>query len=84
MKTLTHISRNFFITIVSATYTDGVIVVEYSNETTERYKGDGTVWHHLPLMARCSTSKEEILSSIQEYIKTYGNPYPTSHNTKTV
>lgn len=71
-----------FARLKEATYKNGIMTVTYSNGSIKQYKGSVTVWHELPFMQRAGTFKESDLSDIYEYIKTYGNPYPTAHKTK--
>lgn len=65
--------------LLEATYTDEILTLKYSDNSIVQYKGSCTVWHKLPFMTRPGTLKEGDLSEIWEYIKTYGNPYPTAH-----
>lgn len=65
--------------IVNATYINDELVITYSNENVEKYVGSSTVWHKLPMMERCSTTREDFLYDISKYIEKYGNPYPTAH-----
>lgn len=65
--------------VVKAAYENDVMTVEYDNGTIEQYNGSCTVWHKMPMMKRCSTSKEAWLSEMWEYIERHGNSYPNSH-----
>jgi hypothetical protein len=65
--------------VVKATYEDRVMTIEYSNGKTEQYHGDCTVWHKMPMMKRCTTSRESWLLEIWTYIEHYGNSYPNAH-----
>jgi hypothetical protein len=56
-----------------------VMTVHYSNGDVARFKGTGTVWNKMPMMARCSTQLEQTLTSILTYVKQWGNPYPNAH-----
>lgn len=56
-----------------------VMTIDYTNDTTEQFKGSGTVWHEMPLMKRCNTFDEGTLCEIWEYITQWGNPYPIAH-----
>lgn len=67
------------ITLKSAEYKDEVMTLTYSDKSQVQYKGSSTVWHKMPLMKRCHTSTEQLLSEIYTYIQHYGNPYPTAH-----
>lgn len=56
-----------------------IMTVTYSDGSQNKYKGDCTIWHELPMMTRCSIWKEAELCSYWQYIKTHGNDYPTAH-----
>lgn len=66
-------------TIVHAEYEQETMTVKWSDGVTEKYEGSATVWRKHPLMKRCATSKEIILSDIANYCLKWGNPYPTAH-----
>lgn len=65
--------------VLQATYENGIMTIVYSSGTVKKYKGSVTVWHELPYMQRPGTFKEHELSELYQYIKEYGNPYPTDH-----
>lgn len=69
--------------IKEATYDkpNEVLLITFSDGSTEEYKGSSTVWHKMPLMERQNTYRESYLCDIYTYIKHYGNPYPTAHLT---
>jgi hypothetical protein len=65
--------------IVNATYFKDVLTIKYDDDTIREYSGSCTVWHHYPMMERCSTFREGELCDIWKYIQAHGNPYPTAH-----
>lgn len=56
-----------------------IMTVTYDDASQDKFMGSCTVWHHWPLMERCSTSTESRLCDIWTYIKKFGNTYPNSH-----
>lgn len=66
-------------TIIFANYEKSIMTVHYDDGSFDKYHGECTVWHKLPLMERCGTYKESELCDIWQYIKFYGNDYPTAH-----
>lgn len=67
------------VSMVSATYSGGIMTIDYDNGKSKQYSGSCTVWHTYPMMQRCGTFKEGELCDIWKYVKTHGNPYPTAH-----
>jgi hypothetical protein len=64
---------------IKSTLDNEILSVTWSSGETIQYKGECTVWHEMPMMKRCSTLMESLLSELWEYHKNYGNPYPTAH-----
>tara|TARA_R110002051_G_scaffold320057_1_gene404845 strand:- start:831 stop:1160 length:330 start_codon:yes stop_codon:yes gene_type:complete len=71
--------KKVVITIVKAEYINGVMYVEYSDESKKEFKGDCTVWSELPFMDRCDSFTETRLLEIWKYLEHYGGVYPLSH-----
>lgn len=71
--------NNMFPKIISASYNNGIMTVTYDNNSFECFQGESTVWHKLPLMQRCSTTQELMLSELYAYNKTHGGAFPTAH-----
>tara|TARA_R110002072_G_scaffold244278_1_gene403593 strand:+ start:1244 stop:1507 length:264 start_codon:yes stop_codon:yes gene_type:complete len=68
--------------VIEASYENNIMTIKLSNGSIEKYLGNGTVWHKLPMMERCSTFREGYLSDIHSYIKFHGAPYPNGHTIK--
>lgn len=51
------------------------MLVIWSNGKESLYVGSSTVWHELPLMKRCETDVEAMLSDAYEYIKYYDREF---------
>lgn len=82
MKTIINeLFKKYFATtrVVKANYDGEVLTVEYSNGKTNKYIGSGNVWRELPLMQRCTSTKEQQLGRLFRYCTYYGNPYPEAH-----
>lgn len=59
--------------------TSTIIEVKWSDGTFSQYKGSGTVWRSYPMMKRCGTHMDRVLTDINKYLQEHGNPYPTAH-----
>lgn len=83
MKTLLKRVKNWLfgkqILLARYDFNKQVMTVCYVDETTEQFKGAGTVWDELPTMKPADLFQSGVLCEVWEYIMDYGNPYPIAH-----
>ena len=61
--------------------TTALIEVEMSDGCTRSYISElgGSVWHHLPSMARCEASMSDWLSEVYRYCTYHNGQWPDAH-----
>lgn len=65
--------------VVKADYKKPTMTCVWNDGSVTKYDGSSTVWHEQPLMKRCKTNQEVMLSDIYSYIEKWGNSYPDAH-----
>ena len=82
MATLIQKLRRLFTApyVTKAYYLDEIMTVTWDSGKVEKFMGECTVWHRLPNFKRASTSEEEYLSDLWEYITYFKKDYEYDKN----